>query len=89
MSIKHTLTRRLTCWPLMVATGMEGVGGMLLSMVTVRLLGTFEGVEWWVWLEAGAGAMRRLGMGGFSCRKTHRYMRPPASHTCFYPKLRT
>ena len=62
----------LTCWPLMVATGMEGVGVMLLSMVTVRLLGTLGVVERWAWLEAGAGAMRRLGMGDFSFRETQR-----------------
>jgi len=58
----------------MVATGMEGVGAMLLSMVTVRLPGTLGAAERWAWLEAGAGAMRRLGMGDFICRKAHTHI---------------
>lgn len=51
------------CCPLMVATGIVGACGMLLSMVTVTCPGTFAGAER---VEGGAGAMGRLGMVGFS-----------------------
>lgn len=52
----------------MVATGIVGACGMLLSMVTVTCPGTFAGAER---VEGGAGAMGRLGMVGFSggCKK--------------------
>lgn len=46
----------------MVATGIVGACGMLLSMVTVTCPGTFVGAER---VEGGAGAMGRLGMVGF------------------------
>lgn len=52
----------LTCCPLIVATGMVGVVGIVLSIVIVMWLATL-GI--WAWLEAGAGAMRRLGIGDF------------------------
>lgn len=48
----------------MVATGIEGVV-VLVSMVTVMCPGTLEGMEIWPWLETGAGAIRRLGIGDF------------------------
>lgn len=51
-----------TCCPLIVATGIVGACGMLLSMVTVTCPGTFVGAER---VEGGAGAMGRLGMVGF------------------------
>lgn len=59
------MERMLTCWPLMVATGIDGVAAMLLSMVTVMWLGTLGGMGIWAWLAAGAGAIRRLGIGDF------------------------
>lgn len=37
----------------------------MLSMVTVRWLGTLGGREMWPWMLAGAGAITRLGMGDF------------------------
>lgn len=55
----------LTCWPLIVATGIDGVVAILLSMVTVIWPGTLGGMGIWPWLEAGAGAIRRLGIGDF------------------------
>lgn len=54
--------KAVTCCPLIVATGMEEVEGKGLSRVTVMWLATL-GI--WAWLEAGAGAMRRLGIGDF------------------------
>lgn len=50
------------CCPLIVATGIVGACGMLLSMVTVTCPGTFVGAER---VEGGAGAMGLLGMVGF------------------------
>lgn len=52
----------------MVATGMVGACGMLLSMVTVTCPGTFVGAER---VEGGAGAMGLLGIVGFKggCKK--------------------
>lgn len=55
----------LTCWPLMVATGIEEEGAMLLSGVTAMCVGTLGGTARWLWPTLGAGAMSRLGMGDF------------------------
>lgn len=58
----------------MVATGIDGVVAMLLSMVTVMWPGTLGGMGIWAWLEAGAGAIRRLGIGDFKTAwKRHQF----------------
>lgn len=61
---EQTTNSTLTCWPLIVATGIDGVV-VLFSIVTVMWPGTLGGMGICPWLEAGAGAISRLGIGDF------------------------